>query len=74
MNQKDRLMTSDEVAERLQVSPRMVRYWAKHNQIPAERLGSIWVFKESEVERFATKQPPDKKRKPGRPPKLADEQ
>jgi excisionase family DNA binding protein len=69
MNQKDRLMTSEEVAERLNVSSRMVRYWADNQILPGEKLGPLWVFRETDVEAFAKAQPPDKKRKPGRPRK-----
>lgn len=46
------IMTVEDVAEYLQISPRTVYGWAQKNLIPCGRLGSTWRFKRSAVEKW----------------------
>jgi PTS system nitrogen regulatory IIA component len=48
----DAILTIDEVAKYLRVSDRTVYEWAQKGEIPAGKIGAVWRFKKSEVERW----------------------
>jgi excisionase family DNA binding protein len=48
---EDRLLTVAEAAEVLQISPYMVREWARERKIPAIRMGErYWRFRRSSLD------------------------
>jgi len=52
----ERLVTPDDVAEYLAVSPAWVQEQARSGDIPAIKLGRYWRFRMSEVEEWLTAQ------------------
>jgi len=48
---KERLLSAQEVAERLGIKPRTVALWAREGRLPAYRLGRYLRFKWELVER-----------------------
>jgi PTS system nitrogen regulatory IIA component len=48
----DSILTIDEVAAYLRVSERTVYDWAQKGEIPAGKIGTVWRFKKSEIERW----------------------
>ncbi len=48
----DEILTIEEVAKYLRVSERTVYDWAQKGEIPAGKIGTVWRFKKSEVERW----------------------
>lgn len=52
MSAVDRLLTVDEVADILQVSPRTVRTWSWDRRIPSVKIGSRLRFKEADIDRW----------------------
>lgn len=56
------LLTTREVAERLNISMRRVRALIENGQLPSKQYGRDHLIKESDLELV-------KERKPGRPPK-----
>ncbi|MDR3248912.1 MAG: PTS sugar transporter subunit IIA [Treponema sp.] len=48
----DDILTIEEVAKYLRVSERTVYEWAQKGEIPAGKIGTVWRFKKSEVERW----------------------
>ncbi|HYF48883.1 MAG TPA: helix-turn-helix domain-containing protein [Planctomycetota bacterium] len=57
-----KLLTTEQAAERLGVSPQRVRMLIKEERLPATRLGRDWLVNEKDLKLVAV-------RKPGRPPK-----
>lgn len=54
---EDRLLTVEEAAKVLQVSPYMVREWARDRKIPAIRLGKrYWRFRRSSLNAWISEQ------------------
>ena len=49
---EDDILTIEEVAKYLRVSDRTVYDWAQKGEIPAGKIGTVWRFKKSEVERW----------------------
>lgn len=49
---EDDILTIEEVANYLRVSDRTVYDWAQKGEIPAGKIGTVWRFKKSEVERW----------------------
>lgn len=49
---QDDILTIEEVANYLRVSDRTVYDWAQKGEIPAGKIGTVWRFKKSEVERW----------------------
>ena len=49
---EDTILTIDEVANYLRVSDRTVYDWAQRGEIPAGKIGTVWRFKKSEVEKW----------------------
>ena len=52
---QNEIMTIQEVAEYLRVSERTIYDWASKGQVPCGKLGSIWRFKRSEIEKWVNK-------------------
>jgi len=48
----DDILTIDEVAKYLRVSERTVYDWAQKGEIPSGKIGTVWRFKKSELERW----------------------
>ncbi|MCQ2582443.1 MAG: PTS sugar transporter subunit IIA [Treponema sp.] len=48
----DVILTIEEVAKYLRVSDRTVYDWAQKGEIPAGKIGTVWRFKKSEIERW----------------------
>jgi PTS system nitrogen regulatory IIA component len=48
----DDILTIEEVAKYLRVSERTVYEWAQKGEIPAGKIGTVWRFKKSEIERW----------------------
>ena len=49
---EDDILTIEEVAKYLRVSDRTVYDWAQNGEIPAGKIGTVWRFKKSEVEKW----------------------
>lgn len=49
---EDDILTIDEVAKYLRVSERTVYDWAQKGEIPAGKIGTVWRFKKSEIEKW----------------------
>ncbi len=49
------IMTIEEVAKFIKVSERTVLDWAQKGDIPAGKLGNVWRFKKSEIDRWISK-------------------
>jgi excisionase family DNA binding protein len=59
MNEK--LLTPEQVAERLQVTERTVYSWLRRGKLPALKLGRLWRIRPDDLETFlenARKMPP----------------
>jgi PTS system nitrogen regulatory IIA component len=48
----DDILTLEEVAEYLKVSDRTVYEWAQKGEIPAGKIGTVWRFRKSDIERW----------------------
>jgi PTS system nitrogen regulatory IIA component len=46
------ILTIEEVAKYLRVSDRTVYDWAQKGEIPAGKIGTVWRFKKSEIEKW----------------------
>ncbi len=49
---EDTILTIEEVAKYIKVSERTVYDWAQKGEIPAGKLGNVWRFKKSEIDRW----------------------
>jgi DNA binding domain, excisionase family len=58
----DDILTIKEVARYLRVSERTVYDWAQKGEIPSGKIGTVWRFKKSDIERWGKRaaffQPP----------------
>lgn len=52
MNEKNEIMTLEEVAEYLRISERTVYDWAQKGEIPCGKLGTAWRFKRDVIEKW----------------------
>jgi excisionase family DNA binding protein len=52
MDNNDKIMTLEEVAEYLRVKPQTIYTWAQEKKIPAAKLGKEWRFKKSMVDKW----------------------
>ncbi|MBN2812747.1 MAG: helix-turn-helix domain-containing protein [Bacteroidales bacterium] len=52
MDNNDRIMTLEEVAEYLRVKPQTVYIWAQEKKIPAAKLGREWRFRKSMIDKW----------------------
>jgi PTS system nitrogen regulatory IIA component len=48
----DDILTIEEVAKYLRVSERTVYDWAQRGEIPSGKIGTVWRFKKSEIEKW----------------------
>jgi PTS system nitrogen regulatory IIA component len=48
----DDILTIEEVARYLRVSERTVYDWAQKGEIPSGKIGTVWRFKKTEIERW----------------------
>jgi len=51
-----RLLKPEEVAQRLSVSPKMVRTWLREGKLPGVRLGRLWRIDAEALEHFLKSQ------------------
>ena len=51
----DDILTIEEVAKYLRVSERTVYDWAQKGEIPSGKIGTVWRFKKSEIEKWVNK-------------------
>lgn len=49
---EDDILTIEEVAKYLRVSERTVYDWAQKGEIPAGKIGTVWRFKKTEIEKW----------------------
>ena len=49
---EDDILTIEEVAKYLRVSERTVYDWAQKGEIPSGKIGTVWRFKRSEIEKW----------------------
>ena len=49
---EEEILTIEEVAKYLRVSERTVYDWAQKGEIPAGKIGTVWRFKKSEIEKW----------------------
>ena len=49
---EDDILTIEEVAKDLRVSERTVYDWAQKGEIPSGKIGTVWRFKKSEIEKW----------------------
>ncbi|MDI3538798.1 MAG: hypothetical protein PWP12_792 [Bacillota bacterium] len=48
----ERLLTPEEVAERLAVTPRSVRIWLRQGKLKGVKAGRLWRIRERDLEAF----------------------
>jgi excisionase family DNA binding protein len=65
----ERLLTLEEVAERLAVSRKMVYDWIRDGRMPGVKMGRLWRVKESSLDAFIDALEPVK---PGDDPRCED--
>ena len=49
---KEKLLTPEQVAERLQVTERTVYAWLRRGNLPALKLGRLWRIRPEDLEGF----------------------
>jgi PTS system nitrogen regulatory IIA component len=49
---EDAILTLEEVAKYLRVSERTVYDWAQRGEIPSGKIGTVWRFKKTEIEKW----------------------
>lgn len=52
MSGNDKIMTLEEVAEYLRLTPQTIYTWAQEKRIPAVKLGKEWRFKKSLIDKW----------------------
>lgn len=60
MNDSDKIMTLEEVAEYLRVKPQTIYTWAQEKKIPAAKLGKEWRFRKSMIDKWFNESIDDK--------------
>lgn len=50
----DRLLTPEEAAERLAVSPKSIREWLRTGRLAGVKVGRLWRIREEALEAFLT--------------------
>jgi excisionase family DNA binding protein len=66
-----KLLTTDEVAERLGVTVRRVQAMIKGGRLPAEKMGRDWLVRETDLPLVAVRQPGRPKKGTAKPAKKA---
>lgn len=57
---EDKILTIEEIANYLRVSERTIYDWAQRGEIPCGKIGTVWRFKRSEVEKWVNSKLTDK--------------
>lgn len=52
MPANDKIMTLEEVAEYLRLTPQTIYTWAQEKKIPAVKLGKEWRFRQSLIDKW----------------------
>ncbi len=52
MDDNDKIMTLEEVADYLRLKPQTIYTWAQEKKIPAAKLGKEWRFKKSMIDKW----------------------
>ncbi|HEX2975809.1 MAG TPA: helix-turn-helix domain-containing protein [Bacteroidales bacterium] len=52
MTADDKIMTLEEVADYLRLTPQTIYTWAQEKKIPAVKLGKEWRFKKSLIDKW----------------------
>jgi excisionase family DNA binding protein len=52
MEDSDKIMTLEEVAEYLRLKPQTIYTWAQEKKIPAAKIGREWRFKKSIIDKW----------------------
>lgn len=65
----DDILTIEEMAKYLRVSERTVYDWAQKGEIPSGKIGTVWRFKKSEIEKWVNDRLSSSS-KPSAPPNL----
>jgi excisionase family DNA binding protein len=52
MDNNDKIMTLEEVAEYLRVKPQTIYTWAQENKIPAAKIGREWRFRKTVIDKW----------------------
>ena len=52
MINNDKIMTLEEVADYLRVTPQTIYTWAQEKKMPAAKLGKEWRFKKSMIDKW----------------------
>ncbi len=60
MNDSNKIMTLEEVADYLRVKPQTIYTWAQEKKIPAAKLGKEWRFRKSVVDKWFNDQMDEK--------------
>lgn len=60
MDNSDKIMTLEEVAEYLRVKPQTIYSWAQEKKIPAAKLGKEWRFRKSMIDQWFNEHIDDK--------------
>jgi len=55
MNTPEKWLSVEEIADHLGISKETVYRWLEKGGIPAHRIGKLWKFRPSEVDRWVTK-------------------
>jgi len=60
MEDPDKIMTLEEVANYLRLKPQTIYSWAQEKKIPAAKLGKEWRFKKSIIDKWFNQHMDDK--------------
>lgn len=52
METKEQLLSPEEVAERLAISPKTVRDYLREGRIKAMKVGKLWRVRESDLQQY----------------------
>jgi excisionase family DNA binding protein len=52
MEDNDKIMTLEEVAQYLRLKPQTIYTWAQEKKIPAAKIGREWRFKKSIIDKW----------------------
>lgn len=52
MDNNDKIMTLEEVADYLRVKPQTIYTWAQENKIPAAKIGREWRFRKTIIDKW----------------------
>jgi excisionase family DNA binding protein len=56
MDNNDKIMTLEEVADYLRVKPQTIYTWAQENKIPAAKIGREWRFRKTAIDKWFDEQ------------------